>query len=114
MRLNDLTPQEAEHVLKKLQELVRMDGWSILKKIMATEREDFFRKAAAPNSPITPTIFDYNRGIIEGTYRLADLPDKAIKVLETNIKLDTINKQDPSKPLTAAPKNDNTPLVTTH
>ena len=87
MRINELTPSEAEHVLKKLTELTKTDGWVMLKKIMASEREDFFRKTASPTNSTGRDLFDYNRGIIEGTYRLESLPDNAIKVLEGAVKL---------------------------
>lgn len=79
---------------------------------MATEREDFFRKTAAPSNTATRELFDYNRGIIEGTYRLESLPDNAIKVLEGALKF-TKMVEDSKLPADQQPKPiEHKPLIT--
>ena len=93
MKLSDLDLQQMTHVLKKIEELRATDGWDILKQIMASEREVFFRKMAEPTSSIIPEVIHYNRGIIESTYRIADLPDRVILELQNRIHLAQATKQ---------------------
>lgn len=87
MKISELDPQQMSHVLTKIEELEKSDGWIMLKRIMATEREEFFRKIAAPTATIVPEVVHYQRGIIEGTYRMADLPDRLIAELKNQITL---------------------------
>lgn len=87
MKISDLDLQQMKHVLQKIDELEKSDGWKMLKDIMATEREVFFRKMSAPDAVVVDPILNYNRGIIEGTYRMADLPNKLIAELANQITL---------------------------
>lgn len=103
MNLSELNAAELAHVLKKIEELHQSDGWVMLKQIMATEREAFFRKMSAPNASIVPEVVHYNRGIIESTYRVADLPDKLIVEIKNHLNLLNAQKaaQQPTAPLTS-------------
>ena len=82
MNLNELTPAEQAQTLKKLQELKASDGWAIIESIIASERETLFRKVSAPDYSTDHDFLNYTRGVIEGSYRLAELPSKAITLLE--------------------------------
>lgn len=100
MKISELDPQQMAHVLKKMEELQQLDGWTMLKNIMAAERETFFRKMADPTSTIVPEIIHYNRGIIEGSYRMADLPDKIIAELKNQLTLINAKKAAQQPPTT--------------
>lgn len=91
MKFTNLKTSEKRRFLTKIDELRKSDGWAILQQIIASEREDFFRKLSAPDSPLSVDIYHYSRGVIEGTYRLAELPDRVINELATGIKIDEIN-----------------------
>lgn len=94
MKINELDPSQAAHVLAKIKELQSSDGWTFLQQIMADERETFFRKFADPSaSPMSDQVVHYNRGIIESTYRLANLPATAITQLEYLIQLKLAQQQ---------------------
>ena len=106
MKLQSLTPSEQAHVLGKIKELEASDGWKMIQSIMASEREDFFRKLSLPNASTSPDVVNYSRGIIEGTYRLHDLPKSIISTLETSLLIHqstqaaTTPTQQPNQPLT--------------
>lgn len=87
MKLNELDLSAQKSVLKKIEELKSSDGWEILRQIMASEREDFFRKLAGPATPITNEVYHYNRGLIEAAYRFTDLPQNIIDQLVTAIRI---------------------------
>lgn len=107
MNLSELNAQELAHVLKKIEELQQSDGWAMMKQIMGTERETFFRKMSSPTASIVPEVVHYNRGIIEGSYRVADLPDKLIVELKNHLNL--LNAQAAAQQATAAPLTGGTP-----
>jgi len=99
MNLSKLSPSELAHVLKKVEEVQKSDGWEIMKQIMAFEREEFFRKMAEPKASIVPEVLHYNRGIIEGTYRVCELPDKIIAVIQNSLALSSASTQSTTAPL---------------
>ncbi len=78
MKLNELTYAEQKHIISKLKELVAHDGWSILKQLIASEREEFILKHTAPSATFDEKIGHFNRGITHASYSFATLPDKAI------------------------------------
>lgn len=97
MKIANLKPEEQAHVLKKVKELQKTDGWVMLQQIMASEREDVFRKLAAPNASTAPEVIHYHRGIVEGTYRLQELPDRIVHELETHLKIhEAMSKSQPT------------------
>ena len=87
MKLIELEPRQQQHVLNKIKELQASDGWSFLKEIMAHEREEFFKKIANPQANTHPDVINYNRGIIQASYSLADMPEKVISQLEGALQL---------------------------
>lgn len=103
MKISELTLQEQEHVLKKIEELAKHDGWDILKQIMSTERETFFRKMSEPGATIVPEVIHYNRGIIEGTYRMSELPEKLAAQLKASINIATAQLNAAVLPPTTTP-----------
>jgi hypothetical protein len=87
MNLQTMSDKEKAHILKKVEELVQSDGWSILKQIMETETEQFFRKMALPETDLSGDKLHYTRGIIEGAYRLKTLPDTVILRLKNDLDM---------------------------
>lgn len=87
MNLTSLTLAEQKHIASKVKEVADSDGWKFLQNIMAAEREEFMRKVCAPTAPVSKEAYEYNRGIMEGTYRLHDLPTKVLTELRSSIKL---------------------------
>ncbi len=90
-----MTPSEKTEAIKKLTELSNSDGWIILMRIVAAEREAFFRKMAAPTAQLPAETIHYNRGIIEATYRFEELPAKMAEQLKSDLRLQS------SQPATA-------------
>ncbi len=99
MNLSELDAVQLAHVLNKIEELQQSDGWVMLKQIMANERETFFRKMASPNASVVPEVIHYNRGIIEGTYRMADLPERLAVEIKNHLNL--LNAQKATQQTTA-------------
>lgn len=87
MNLTGLTLEEQKHIARKIKELSESDGWRFLQNIMAAEREEFMRKIVSPAGPLDEKVFHYNRGIMEGTYRLHELPNKVLTELQSGIRL---------------------------
>ncbi len=96
MDINNLTEQETRHILKKIEELSSSDGWDILKSIMASETETFFRKIAAPQQNTSVDQYHYNRGIIESYYRTRELPDKLKAELSNRLLFIEKTRQQPA------------------
>jgi len=87
MLISSLTLEEQKHYQKKVKELVNSDGWIMLKRIIETEREAFFRGISSPTGTLDEKLYHYNRGIIEGTYRFVDLPTKVLTELSSHIMM---------------------------
>lgn len=81
MKLTDLSHEEQKHVLSKIKELAKSDGWKFLQQIMSAEREEFIRKMVAPNSTLDEKLWHYNRGIMEASFNLMTLPQNAVTQL---------------------------------
>lgn len=87
MKIDDLDPAQAAHILAKVKELQASDGWVFLQQIMAEEREAFFRKFSSPRSQLSDQDVHYSRGVVETSYLLGELPSKTIARLESHIQL---------------------------
>lgn len=87
MNLTGLTIEEQKHIYSKVKELQTSDGWKFIQNIIAAEREEFMRKVIGPSAPLDEKVYHYNRGIMESTYRLQDLPNKVLTELNSAIKL---------------------------
>lgn len=87
MDITKLTDEQQVHVLHKMEELVKSDGWEMLKSIVLNEIELMYRKLSSPQQAGAdlPTV-RYHLGIIESSYRLNELPDKVISTLKEDIK----------------------------
>ena len=97
MDINSLTPEQQKHVASKLEELSVHPGWQLLLKIIDADREAYFRKVSDPS--FTPAMkdlneFNYNRGIIEATYRFSRMPQN----LMNNLKFSILAKNEQDKP----------------
>lgn len=93
MNLTSLSLEEQKHILKKIKELRDSDGWKFLQNIMAAEREEFFRRVVGPTTPPDEKLWHYNRGIMEATYRLHELPNKVLTELVSAITLAEATKR---------------------
>ncbi len=87
MNVNDLTPKEKAEIHKKIEALAKSPGWDILKQIMQHEIGVFYRKISSPASNITLDTLNFNRGIIEGSFRLMELPTNILQQLSTDIAI---------------------------
>ena len=87
MNPSTLTLEEQKNIIKKVKELRDSDGWKFMQNIIAAEREEFMRKVIGPTAPLDEKIYHYNRGIMESTYRLQDLPNKVLTELTSAVTL---------------------------
>lgn len=82
-------PLPEKRVLRrKIADLMASDGWQIITNIMKEEREDLFRKFASPKFNSAEDNINYNRGVIEASYRLDELPSKLLQQLEEDITIE--------------------------
>jgi len=108
MLFSALSLEEQKHYYNKVQELAKSDGWIMLKRIIESEREAFFRGISAPTGALDDKLYHYNRGIIEGTYRFIDLPTKVLTELASSVMLAEAEARAKAK-LTPTPATAGTP-----
>lgn len=96
MKISDLTPEQKAHVHEKMKDLIKSDGWEMIRAIMNEEIRSYYRKISAPTYKPDIDQHNYDRGIIEGTYRLQDLPAKIVETIENDLKL--LDATKPKKP----------------
>jgi len=93
MNIIELKDSEKIRVQEKIKELRDSDGWDIIKQIMEEEISTFIRKMASPDSRVDRDTINYNRGVIEGSYRLKSLPDTIITQIEAALQINASKQQ---------------------
>ena len=82
--------------LKALQEMTKTRGWAVVREVM--EREIVTAAMAIAEHPsMSLDEINFRRGAIWAGKQLIDVPDRLMRVLETDVRLDEAMADTPKK-----------------